>query len=260
MSRLTLISSLLVIIAFVACQQTEEGCLDLLANNYNFEAVTECDSCCTYPDAILNFRVDYDTVLSRGLIDTFYDENRDTIFLHDIQLATGAFSFVSPNGPFRILDSLPVGDTFVKDDFVLARLLISYTLGQVRFAGETNSVDFSVGIDAAEVSSWGNLDNIAQDSQLDNLLDSMYIAETQEVAMLRMNLQLADSIRQLIISTPEALNLSYPLNKFTEFSEDLSFNLRVDLNILTEELSPLLTNEEIEDLISDKIASAITIE
>ena len=260
MGRLILVSSLFVALVFVACQETEEGCLDLLSNNFNFEAVSECDSCCVYPDVTLNFRVDYDTVLSRGLLDTFPLDNLDSLFLHDIQLAMGGFTFGSPDGPFRILDSLQVGDTFIKDDFVLAEVQIPYNIGEVRFAGQVDMINFSVGIDASEVASFGNLDNINQDSRLDNLLDSMYVADREEVALLRMNLQLKDSIRQLIISAPDALDFSFPLDRFTELGEDFSFNLRIDLKILTEDLSIELSNDEIEAMIFDKIVSSITIE
>ena len=121
-------------------------------------------------------------------------------------------------------------------------------------------INFSVGIVASEVISFGNLDNINQDSQLDNLLDSMYVADREEVALLRMNLQLKDSIRQLIISAPDALDFSFPLDRFTELGEDFSFNLRIDLKILTEDLSIELSNDEIEAMIFDKIVSSITIE
>ena len=243
-----------------ACQETEEGCLDLLSTNYNFIAVSECNACCTYPNVTVNFRVDYGTFLSQALIDTFFLENRDSLILHDIQLSIGNFSYGAPDGPYRVLDSLQVGNNFIRDDYVLARLIIPYTIGQVRYAGETNMINFSVGIDADVVSTWGALDNIDQDSGLDNLLDSMYIAETQEVAMLRLRLQLEDSIRHLTITAPDAMNLSYPIDKKTELGENLIINLRVDLQVLTEGITSDMTNEQLEAIIIDKLASGIAIE
>ncbi len=260
MVRLTLISSLFISLVFIACQETEEGCLDLLSNNYNFQAVTECDSCCTYPSAILNFRVDYDTFLSRALIDTFFLDNGDSLILHDIQLAIGEFIFRGEDGPYRILEDLQVGSASIKDDYVRATLQIAYTIGSVRYTGDTDMISFSVGIDAAEVSTYGALDLIDQASQLDNLLDSMYVSDREEVAMLRMNLQLGDSIRQLTMSSQEALDLNYSVDKSNDIGEDVSYTLRLDLESLSDGLSSTLSNEEIESIIINRIADSITIE
>lgn len=260
MSRLILISSLLITLLLCACEESEDGCLDLLSSNYNFNAVTECDSCCTYPNVLFNYRIDYDTFLSRALLDTFFLESNDSLILHNMKLSTGAYTFVGSNVSYRIIDSIEVNDIVVKDDYVLAEATTSYTIGQVRYAGQTNSVKFSVGIDADEVDTWGSLDNIDQDSQLDKLLDSMYVSIPREVAYMRMRLQVEDSIRQLFIHSNEALNLDYPIDKFSNPGENISLTIRVDLMTLTQGVTASLTNEEIEAIVVDRIASSISVE
>ncbi len=262
MSKLILIASLFLALLLSACQETEDGCLDLLSSNYNFNAVTECDSCCTYPNVRFNYRIDFDTLLSRGLIDTFFLENSDSLMLilHNMKLSTGAYTFVGSNESYRVIDSLRVGNTHIRDDYILAEAISSYAIGQVRYAGQTSAIQFSVGIDADVVDTWGSLDNIDQDSGLDMLLDSMYITSAEEVAMMRMRLQVEDSIRQLFINSDKALNFDFPINKFNDAGEDISFNIRVDLKTLTDGISESLTNEEIEAIVADKIAASISVE
>lgn len=262
MSRKIVILSILSIFVFFSCEENEEGCLDLLSDNFNFNAVTECDSCCTYPSAILNFRVDYDTFLSRALLDTFFLDNmaQDTLFLDDIQLSIGAFTFTTPADPYQVLDSLAVNGTFIRDDYILLQTPTVVNIGDVRYAGQTDNVEFDIGIDQATVDAWGFLDNIDQASRLDRLLDSMYVESINEVAMMRLSLQVGDSIRQLSITSPNRLFFNRVIDKFNEPSEDLSFNLRVDMKILTEGLDSQLSNEEMEALIADKIEDSIRLE
>ena len=262
MSRKIVILSILSILAFISCEENEEGCLDLLSDNFNFNAVTECDECCTYPSAILNFRVDYDTFLSRALLDTFFLDNlnSDTLFLNNIQLATGVYTFTTPAEPYQVLGSLSFNGVDVRDDYVLIETPTAVNIGNVRFAGQTDNVEFNIGIDQTTVDSWGFLDNIDQTSRLDRLLDNMYEEAINEVAMMRLSLQVGDSIRQLSITSPNSLLLNRVIDKFNEPSDDLSFSLRVDLKILTEGLDPQLSDEEMEALIADKLEDSIRLE
>lgn len=260
MSKIILIASVFLALVFAACQETEEGCLDLLSSNYNFNAVTECDSCCTYPNIIFNYRIDYDTLLSRALLDTFHLDSGDSLILHNMKLSTGDYTFVGPNFSYRIRDSLKVNELFVKDDYILAENTTAYTIGQVRYEGQTNSVLLSVGIDAATVDTWGSLDNIDQTSELDMLLDSMYVSNINEVAMMRMRLQVEDSIRHLVISSDVALDFDRTIDKSNSVGENIIFNLRVDLKALTQNINASLSNAEMESLIADKISESITIE
>jgi len=260
MSKRILIASLLLALFFASCQETEDGCLDLLSSNYNFNAVSECDSCCIYPNVVFNYRIDYDTSLSRALLDTFELASNDSIFLNSLKLSTGSFTFVGPNNTYRIRDLIKVNDAFIEDDYILAENTTSYTIGQVRYAGQTNSVLFSVGIDSAEVSGWGSLDNIDQRSNLDMLMDSMYLRDTKKVALMRIDLEVADSLRQLVISSDVALDFDRPIDKSNDFGENITVNIRIDLKSLTQDINATLSNIEMEILIADRIAESITIE
>ena len=54
--------SLALLMSLIACNQPEEGCLDIQAANYNVEADRPCAGCCTYP----TFRVDLLHKVIRG--------------------------------------------------------------------------------------------------------------------------------------------------------------------------------------------------
>jgi len=260
MKQLILVSSIVAILFTLACETTEDGCLDLLSSNYSIHSVSACDSCCTYPTTRFNFRVDYDTFLSRGLLDTFFLDNMDTFFLNDIKLSFTNFLFSDANESYQIRDSVRVGTDFVSDDYLFVDGTGSYNVGDCRFAGETKNISFDLGEDAEVIASYKPFDEIDQSSNLDELIDSMYINVPSQLAMIIVELQLADSIRTLQVSAAESIPLSYSVDIENSEGEPLIFNIRVDVAKLLGEDNSNNTDEELEATIARNLSAAIRID
>lgn len=163
----------LLIILASSCEETGEGCLDLLANNYDFEAVNPCDSCCTYPNGRFGFQLEYDT-LDFNLKDTFLLVNGDSVYLEEFKLVLSDFTFIGNSGEYTIRDTIINIDSELRDDYIYFESPGTYTIGTTRFEDTLSQIVFDIGIDSAYIWQFMPFDNIDQDSNLDLALDSMY--------------------------------------------------------------------------------------
>jgi len=194
------------------------------------------------------------------LIDTFFIDDMDAFFLHDIKLSFTNFLFSDANDSYQIRDSVRVGTDFVLDDYLFVDGTGSYNVGDCRFAGETQNISFDLGEDADVIASYKPFDEINQSSNLDELIDSMYIDDPSQLALIRLELQLADSIRTLQVFASESIPLSYSVDIENSAGEPLIFDLRIDMARLLGEASSNDTNEELEATIIRNIAAAIRVE
>jgi len=155
-------SLLAIAVGLFACNQPVEGCLDILAANYNVESDRSCPDCCTYP----TFRVDLLHKVIRG--DTEENLLFDTVAYtdgggHDFGLLSVKYYLSKLNltrnggGVVRSFDTIGLrfpqasGDTLVfpvEDNFALAdpANFRQRIMGAFRAQGQMEQIGFLWGL------------------------------------------------------------------------------------------------------------------
>lgn len=152
------LTAFLVLLAFSACYDPREGCLDIEATNFDAAADNNC--CCTYPALRLTLLPRFDTLVWKP--DTAYEYAPGRWFrLHQAVFYLSDFQLVQGGTHFSVSDTLGLsvfgaaGDTlrevFTNDFELIRRTTENYTVGTFRPAGAFESVRFRVGLpDAAQ--------------------------------------------------------------------------------------------------------------
>lgn len=137
----------LVILLFVNCADRKEGCLDVLAVNFDVEAETEC--CCNYPT--LNVRINF---LNNGEVFSPFDTLTNTIGqsiilhhwisrFHNLQLEN------STSSSFQISERIDVNgfsSPFVNDFLQVRTNTFLYPVGTMEFSGLMDSLALQIGL------------------------------------------------------------------------------------------------------------------
>ncbi|MFN0015775.1 MAG: MbnP family protein [Saprospiraceae bacterium] len=146
------------VLAFSACYEPREGCLDIEATN--FDAAADDNCCCTYPALLLTFQPRFDTQVWKP--DTAYQLEPGKWFrIHQAVFYLSDFRLVQNGAGLQVSDTLGLsvfgtgGDTlrtvFTNDFLLVRRTTANYTVGTFRPAGAFESVHFRVGVpDAAQ--------------------------------------------------------------------------------------------------------------
>jgi hypothetical protein len=141
------------IVIFPACLAPEEGCLDVQATNFNFEARRACDTCCTYPSLVLEVAHLADT--NAFSFARTYKIGSDSVQILEAVFYFSDFSILKPSGEtsgvrdsFRIVraqDSI-----FRANDVALVSksLNFTYTLGKFKSVGVVSKLNFLLGLNA----------------------------------------------------------------------------------------------------------------
>jgi len=148
-----MLSAFLVLLAFSACYEPREGCLDIEATNFDAAADNNC--CCTYPALRLTLLPRFDTLVWKP--DTAYEYAPGRWFrLHQAVFYLSDFQLVQGGTAFSVRDTLGLsvfgaaGDTlrevFTNDFQLIRRTTENYTVGTFRPAGTFESVRFQVGL------------------------------------------------------------------------------------------------------------------
>jgi hypothetical protein len=145
---------LLLIILCVACNEREPGCLDIQAENFDFDADKDDRSLCNYPNLILNVLYQWqDSSLKTSRL---YENSMGMLFvIHNVQILFSDF-IVTGNGlESHVVDEVAIrkgtcetGTTeVIPDDFVFVdRSTFNFVLGGFRESGTMNSCQLNVGI------------------------------------------------------------------------------------------------------------------
>jgi len=138
-----------------SCYEDQEGCLDILATNYNVGADTACEDCCTYPSLVLElsqvngdeaFRLG-DTIINNmgvatRLIDlVYYVSEVQVELMGDDTYVADTMQVVIPGDP---ADTIAVVD----DAVAIKRSQGSYEIGEMRGRGQLTRLAMTVGLPA----------------------------------------------------------------------------------------------------------------
>lgn len=243
-----------------SCDETAEGCLDLLAENYAFEAVNECDSCCTYPTASISLSLIQDT-LSFSLNDTLLVGNADSVIIQDWVFLLSEFVFSSNTMDYTIRDSVSSSTLSTKDDFIIFLNSGTKQIGNTAFQDTLNSIRLRIGFNTPEIELFKPFDNLDQDSNLDLALDSMYNIINDEYYSMRFELEFPEQERfvDLSFSNNEVLVFD-DLDLYVRGGTDWTLKMKLDVDVLLSGISGDLTDEDIMQIILGNIQSSISLE
>lgn len=231
--------SLLFLLAFPACYEEVEGCLDVAAKNFTVDADLICpDDCCVYPSLklVLNHRVgtpDQSTALV--YLDSIYHDAQGQPFrLQLMQYFLSNFELIRPSGEsVRVADQIDIqaynsdgslSDHTLVDDYLLINPSFSRSLsvGEIKTSGTFEAIRFSLGLD--ELANATNSNEVTAGHPLGAQEEQMYLSKDQGYDFIKLGL-LKDTISTDTI--PEIVDISGAANRIDYF---LSFGQPFDLN------------------------------
>jgi len=233
-----------------SCYQSQEGCLDVLATNFDVTADIDCcleDNvcCCTYPT--LNLAIDHkltaDTSLNFALGSPLTVDDSSHFFivddikfyltnLHLVNTTTGEEAGVEDSIELYVIDDLGnLVTTTVEDNFSLInRNQFSYPLGEFRSSGIYDALRFDVGI--AGLANHTLTDSLATNHALSIQTDTLQIDPVSGYIFNKIDLR-RDTVSSTATNRIEILDLiavQLALNEPITIANgfDITINLRMN--------------------------------
>jgi hypothetical protein len=258
----------LLLLTFFGCYEEKEGCLDVRATNFSFEADIPCPDCCEFPS--LTVDIEHSAVLPDDTIRFRYDSLYYVSDFPDVLVSfqrikyyISDFALVNSNGgQLTVTDSINfkvpdgTGDSTIirsADNFILVDRDIpsDYELGRILGDGAFDHIQFKVGIDPALQSADPNLlpgghPMRIQSDSLNWSEDLGYISN--KIVFFREPGQNPDST---LLNILEPVEVTIPIGKPVLISPgfDISVSLEVDylswfqgLNLQTATEEEIITN------------------
>lgn len=133
----------------MSCYESKEGCLDLLATNYDVIADMPCDDCCTFPKVSINIQNINGQDTTYNLADTIYSLSGDSLqileakfYLSDITIYKNGSALRSS---INIEDSI-TAKLFVDDTGIVSASQKNIMLGQFKFSGKPDTITCRLGL------------------------------------------------------------------------------------------------------------------
>ena len=139
-----------------SCYEQKEGCLDVLATNFQLDADVDCcrkneECCCQYPKLITSIKHEYDgTNLASGRV--YHTESGQPFFIQSIRFLVSGIKLQTDDREISIIDSLEIIDAngqlqVVPNDFtVFSSASFSYTIGDFTEPGDYTDMHFLLGL------------------------------------------------------------------------------------------------------------------
>lgn len=145
-----LIPVVISLISFCGCNTRIEGCLDVNAENFDFDAERSCDGCCTYPALNLTLTQKWGE-RNFANSDTLLDLSGQPYQIEDLRYFLSAWNWENSEGERFTVDSLeaPCGDTMLRyrtDNLTIDTRKFVYTLGTRRESPTMTSLNCSLGL------------------------------------------------------------------------------------------------------------------
>lgn len=139
-------------ILLIGCYDPMDGCLDVLASNYEINADESCEDCCNYPSLELNFSHKVDTV-NLSLDSVYTDEeirfDRILFFVSNVMLTNEQGKRIGVEDSIRVefLEQGALKSRSIRDDVILVDApLQNYRVGTLIAPGQYNKVSFDIGL------------------------------------------------------------------------------------------------------------------
>jgi len=256
MYRLVLAVSLILIV--YSCETSEPGCLDIIAENYDVFAVTECDSCCQYPSVTLSTQFRFDSIELLTFTTRYKYTETDTIAVRDIQLTFSEFSFYEQGSELKIIDTIRNESPRIYDDFVLIeKASKSRVVGKTNFLKVIDSVRVHTGLSPSSLAQLDPYDRVVNDSRFTALYNKMYVDSIDQLFQFRMDLEIGDSIREIEIKELPFTSVGWEISEELKPGNSWSIPIYIDIRKLIDGISSEDSNEMISTTISENLPASI---
>ena len=244
----------------LACQENERGCLDIRSANFNVSAVTECDSCCVFPQARLDVDLVFDTLPFSFNAQYPINDGVDTVRVTLFRLAFSDFFFSNANNTFEVLDTMLNEQPTSKDDFFIVESSSLEPIGFTDFVDDINTVDFIVGYDQPRLESLQPFIDLHPTIRALEVINRFYVDTTDTYFMAELNVEIADSLRRLQVRTIQNQEMRLEYDEPIVLALGIPWNvpMNIDLNIMLDGIKPEQTNELMAETIGQNISAAIT--
>lgn len=227
-SRLLIINSFLLVFLMSSCYEKQEGCLDIIATNFDFAADLPCEDCCEYPQLRILINHAMDTLAFKTGVPLEIGEGQTVqfeeiiYFFSKIYLRSTSGNLHTVEEVIRIIDHDQEDNLFlVPDNFVrIAYPKFNFLIGTFRNIGAYDQLQFNLGIDARI-----QLEESDSDHPLYPNEDSLYLGENEGYINARFVIQTDTSQEKLdtfVIAGPDmAIFNELPMNIEFQGSQDL---------------------------------------
>lgn len=244
----------------LSCEESRVACLDFHASNYDFGAVTPCDSCCTYPTFSLPFNIVYDSLGFSN--EEFYNlDSGDSVKVEFFQLLLSNFVFSSVDSSYQIIDQVRGNGVSIIDDYYLLRSnrLTIDDLGDTNFSDDLQLLSFDLGLNQAQVSSLKPYEFIDSGSQLSRAIDSTYNSSVDEFTIMKIDLLVNQDLHQLRWSNDESRTYSFSILKTPIPGSDWEQSMKLDISSLILDISSEMSSEELENVIINNLLGSLSV-
>ena len=244
----------------ISCEETREACLDYYASNYDFGAVSGCDSCCQYPKVNLNFNLEID-YQNFSFNNTYHLSGNDSITIKNCQILFSNFLFFSSDSNYRILDEVGNNDVSIIDDFYLFRSdrLSINNIGHSNFETDLNLLEFDLGVDKVKLEALKPFNLLEDDSHLNVVVDSMYNSTTSEFSIFKIDFEIYEQIQSFDIINLNQSHFKFDISKVVIPGKDWDITLKLNFTTLFSGVNSSMSGEEMESMIINNISKAITL-
>lgn len=244
----------------LACETSEEGCLDIGAANFNVHAVNACDSCCVLPVARLDVDLLYDTLNFRFGTDYPLSHTDDTVRILSFSLPFSDFTFNSPSTQYRVKDTMLNVTPQTLDDYFIIESSAVETIGFTDFVDNINSVDCTVGYEKAKLETLQPFIDLHPTIRALEVTSRFYDDSLDVFFVADLAIEIADSVRSLQIVSIDNSRIQLQYEEPIEPALGLPWTipLSIDLRQMLIGIDSLQTNEMMAETIGANISASIS--
>lgn len=268
------------------CTETDDGCLDSSARNFDITADNDCcqveeECCCTYPD--LSLELSYKQRAADSIsesdtnfkLETFYaiENSLDSIMIDTFELFLSQVKPINltladticvlENIDYTQLNTAEESETFrVEDNIALIDgLQFSFDLGTYRSDLDVEQIDYTLGLSdqVARI----DPENIITSNNLGNTYNFLFNEITGAFPSMRVKFTLKDADQQRVITRELTFEdrISFPLTTpiVNDRGADMSLSMRIDVLDVFKGIIFDVENEDIDLIIKANLASSVSI-
>lgn len=260
MTKTLLISLIAVALSMLACETSEEGCLDIRAANFDVHAVNACDSCCVLPVARLDVDLSYDTLTFRFGTEYQLIDTEDTIRILSFSLPFSEFAFNSSSSRYQVKDTMLNVVPQTLDDYFIIESSAVETIGFTDFVDNINSVDCTVGYDKAKLASLQPFIDLHPTIRALEVTSRFYDDSLDVFFAAELSIEIADSVRLLRIPDIDNSSIQLEYEEPIELALGLPWTvpMNIDLRQMLVGIDPLQTNEMMAETIGANLSASIS--
>ena len=244
----------------LACEENEDGCLDVRSTNFNVNAVTACDSCCILPIARLDVNLNFDTLPFRFGAIYGINGGEDSVQVITFRLPFSDFTFSNSTTAYEVLDTMLNVQPVHKDDFLIVESTSLRTIGFTDFIDTVTTVDFTVGYDRPALEALQPFIDLSPTIRALEVINRFYVDSTDTYFMAELSVDIGDSLRRLQVPLIQDPILRLEYDDPIELALGISWNvpMNIDVSMMLEGIEPEQSNELIVETIGNNISAAIT--